>query len=131
MNTKHDHPHLVLNPFVLLTCGLVALGLLRWLLPLWILPVLPARILGAVILVAGLLFGLPAMRAMVQVRTSPNPNHPSTALALSGTYRLSRNPMYLGMFGRFRGYFSPSPNLVGLHLVAGVGLADDPVGDRP
>ena len=40
---------------------------------------------------------------MLQARTSPNPNRPSTSLLLHGIYRLTRNPMYLGLTLAFAG----------------------------
>jgi len=56
-----------------------------------------ARIVGVVIMAVNLMIGLPAVRGMLKAKTSPNPNHPSTTLVLSGPYRFSRNPMYIGL----------------------------------
>lgn len=48
---------------------------------------------------AGLLIDLVAVAAFVRARTTVNPLAPSrtNALVVSGLYRWSRNPMYLGM----------------------------------
>jgi protein-S-isoprenylcysteine O-methyltransferase Ste14 len=79
--------------------GLVIGYAIEWFSPL---PILPgangaARVLGVIVLIlgAGLLFG--AVSRFRSVGTSPNPTEPTTALALDGPYRFTRNPMYLGM----------------------------------
>jgi protein-S-isoprenylcysteine O-methyltransferase Ste14 len=48
---------------------------------------------------AGLVLDAAALAAFVRARTTVNPLRPekSSALVRSGAYRLSRNPMYLGL----------------------------------
>lgn len=48
----------------------------------------------AFVLLGGVL--VPAVRAFRRAGTAPQPWRPSTALVVSGPYRFSRNPMYLG-----------------------------------
>ena len=43
------------------------------------------------------LVGLPAVLAFHNAKTSPNPWRPSTAVVMTGPYRFSRNPMYVGI----------------------------------
>jgi len=53
----------------------------------------------AVLLVSGALFALTGMLTFKRAETTVNPLKPETASSLvsSGVYRISRNPMYVGM----------------------------------
>ncbi len=98
-----DHAPVVVNP-LLIYLVLFLLGvLLQWLLPLPFLASTPARLAGLAILLLNLAIGLPAVRAMLKARTSLNPARPVTSLVLSGSYRFTRNPMYLGLTLLFTG----------------------------
>jgi protein-S-isoprenylcysteine O-methyltransferase Ste14 len=97
MDTQNDRPRLVTNPFVIyIALGLCAV-LLQKLAPLPFLAQSSARITGLLIMIINLVIGLPAVRSMFAARTSPNPGRPTTVLVLSGPYRFSRNPMYIGL----------------------------------
>ena len=97
MNQKNEHPQLIVNPFVIYIGMSVAAVLLQLLVPLPFVSAQTARFTGAFIMIVNLMIGLPAIRGMLKAKTSPNPNHPTSSLVLSGSYRLSRNPMYLGL----------------------------------
>lgn len=53
--------------------------------------------LGGIWIFLGLLLAGWALLVFRRAGTSPIPHRPSTALALDGPYRLTRNPMYLAM----------------------------------
>lgn len=67
---------------------------LRWPWPALPAAVAPAVGIGAVLL--GLVLA-PSLVAFRRVRTPPEPWKPTRALVTTGIYRLTRNPMYLGM----------------------------------
>ncbi|MCB0119315.1 MAG: isoprenylcysteine carboxylmethyltransferase family protein [Anaerolineales bacterium] len=97
MQQKTDHAQVKVNPFLIyISFALLSLALQR-LVPLPFLGEAPAQVIGAILVISNLIAGLPALIGMIAARTSPNPNRPTTALVLSGTFRLSRNPMYLGL----------------------------------
>src|SRR5689334_8284879 len=85
--------------------GLFALALLlglglQWLAPLRLAPVallFPVRVFGAVLVGDGFLLLAWASAMFSRAGTPRNPTKPTTALTFEGPYRLSRNPMYLGM----------------------------------
>lgn len=54
-------------------------------------------VLGGIWIFLGLLLAGWALLIFHRVGTSPIPHRPTTALALDGPYRLTRNPMYLAM----------------------------------
>jgi len=56
-----------------------------------------AGIVGIVLLVMWLVLAIWAVRTFRGVGTTPNPTKPTTALALGGPYRFTRNPMYVGL----------------------------------
>lgn len=56
-----------------------------------------AQWIGAVVMVAGVALMISFERAFKRAGTDANPYRPSTALAIDGPYRFSRNPGYLGM----------------------------------
>lgn len=83
-------------PFLYVALFLLGL-LMNDLVPLTPLPRAPSRTLSAVLLVPGLGLTLWSLWLFLRARTSPLPMRPATALVLSGPYRWTRNPMYLGM----------------------------------
>jgi len=97
MNHKDDHAHVVVNPFVIyIVGGLCAIGLQK-LLPLPFIGQPSAALIGVTIMIISFIFGLPAVLNMLAAKTTPNPHRPTTTLVFSGTYRFSRNPMYIGL----------------------------------
>jgi protein-S-isoprenylcysteine O-methyltransferase Ste14 len=103
MEKKTDHAPVVVNPFVIYLGLAAAAILLQRILPLPFVSLSTARVLGAFLIALNFIFGLPALRGMLQAKTSPDPSRPSTALVLSGNYRFTRNPMYIGLTLAFAG----------------------------
>jgi protein-S-isoprenylcysteine O-methyltransferase Ste14 len=117
MELKRDHASVVINPFVIYIGLAVVAILLQIVLPLSFIPAIPARVLGVFLIVLNFGFGLPAIRAMLQAKTSPNPLRPATTLLLNGVYRRTRNPMYVGLTLVFAGLLIFLQNVWGLLFV--------------
>lgn len=83
-------PPLVFGVPLLLALGVNAIN------PRSLLPAPWPVVLGPACLAVGLL-ALPALYAFWRAGTRPEPWKPSTALVVSGPYRFTRNPMYVGM----------------------------------
>ena len=58
---------------------------------------LEIRVLGTALLLGGILLGLSGVMLFRLAGTTPNPARPATALVRRGPYRLTRNPMYVGL----------------------------------
>ena len=84
-------------PPVYFLAALMALAGLHFLLPelRWLGP--PATYAGGLFVLVGLILALVSSELFRRRRTTIKPFEPSTALVTSGPFRLSRNPMYLGM----------------------------------
>ncbi|HTS02828.1 MAG TPA: isoprenylcysteine carboxylmethyltransferase family protein [Thermoanaerobaculia bacterium] len=99
MSTEDNADVLVLPPVVFV----LAIGAgfaLRRLVPVRLVPPFlegPAGDAGAALAVLGLAFGGWAFATFVRAKTTPHPNHPVNALVTWGPYRVSRNPMYVGL----------------------------------
>ena len=65
--------------------------------PLWPGPTPVGSLLGWGLLVVGVLLAVGSAYLFRRAGTTPNPAKPTSALVLSGPYRFTRNPMYLGM----------------------------------
>ena len=105
-----DRSGVRLFPPLVFAAALGMAFLIHWRFPAHIVPeelVRPLRIVGAVVLLAWLSLVIWALATFRRIGTTPNPGGGSTALALEGPYRFSRNPMYLSL----------------LLLMAGIGLA--------
>jgi protein-S-isoprenylcysteine O-methyltransferase Ste14 len=70
---------------------------LRWLLPLRLLVTAPWNLLGLLPFTLGAALALAGSRAFRRAGTTIKPFQASSALVTTGVFRLSRNPMYLGM----------------------------------
>lgn len=97
MQQKSDHAQVKVNPFLIYIAFVLISLALQKTIPLPFFEKNTAQTIGAILVVSNLIAGLPALIGMIAARTSPNPNRPTTALVLSGTFRLSRNPMYIGL----------------------------------
>jgi protein-S-isoprenylcysteine O-methyltransferase Ste14 len=98
MNSKNDHAQIVLNPFLVYFLLALCAVLLQRFYPLpAVLPGQVPRMIVAAIMSINLMIGLAAVRSMLTARTSLNPHRPTTALILSGPFRFTRNPLYLGL----------------------------------
>jgi protein-S-isoprenylcysteine O-methyltransferase Ste14 len=94
-----DHPNVMVFPPLVLLAAFIVGGLLQWLVPTAVLAsIAPAGRLGAGVLAAAVgVLGLGGGQwGLVRRGTNINPRRPTTALATSGIYRLTRNPIYLG-----------------------------------
>lgn len=95
-----DHANVPVVPPVLFGAGIAAGFLLKWLVPVRLVPPSlkgPFCFAGAGLFLIGAAFGGWAFATFMRARTTPHPNHPVSALVAWGPYRLSRNPMYVGL----------------------------------
>ena len=63
----------------------------------------PFIVSGVACAAAGLLLGISALGLFRRTGTKPEPWKPSSTLVTAGVYRLTRNPMYLGMLLLYAG----------------------------
>ncbi len=91
-----DHAHVVAPPPLIYAAAL-ALGLvLNHYDPRGFLPAPWPRILGPIFCILTLV-GLPALMAFRRAGTDPRPWVPAASLVVTGPYRFTRNPMYVGL----------------------------------
>jgi len=112
MADRTDTAHVIIRPP--LAWGLTVLaGLaLNWLLPLPFLPTdLPAGWVGAMVFVGALALFVWAIMTMTRAGSNVPTNRPTTTIVETGPYRLSRNPIYLGMVLGLIGLAIASDNL--------------------
>jgi protein-S-isoprenylcysteine O-methyltransferase Ste14 len=95
MESTTDHPGVIVFPPFLMGGAMVLGALAEWIRPFPILPRIPGRIAGVALIIAGALLARAAKAAMKRVGTNVRPDRPSTALALDGPYRRTRNPIYI------------------------------------
>jgi len=98
MNDLNDSSGVRVFPPAIYLAGLAVGFGIQWLWPVHIVPVtfaFAARLFGIVLLVAWLTLAIWALLTFKRAGTTPHPMHPVTALAVSGPYRFTRNPMYL------------------------------------
>lgn len=89
----------ILPPFVYIG-GLVVGYVVQFIFPLPVAPPtfdIAVRVLGVLLVLFGGWLMFTALGTFQTVGTPANPHEPSKALAFDGPYRLTRNPMYLGM----------------------------------
>ncbi|MDC1231761.1 isoprenylcysteine carboxylmethyltransferase family protein [Gammaproteobacteria bacterium] len=85
-----------------------------WLVPVPFVAAAFALIGGLLFLVIGLILAASAARLFSKAKTGIVPSSESTKLVVSGAYRFTRNPMYLGMFFCLIGVTLLVNNVVGL-----------------
>jgi len=91
------------KPFVPPPVIAVMIGVLMWwaqsFVPVVEVPAAPRIAVATAIALVALVFDLAGLYAFRRARTSINPLHPAraSALVVTGIYRVTRNPMYVGL----------------------------------
>jgi len=84
-------------PPTYLFVSIASMVLLHFLIPVVEIAGYPWNMLGLIPLTAGIVLNLLADAAFKKVQTTVKPFAKSTALIVTGVFRISRHPMYLGM----------------------------------
>lgn len=92
-----DRPGIVAPPPLLYLVALAAVIALQWLWPLPILEHAAATWIGGTLLALGLALNLWGAWTMRRARTPINPYRPVETVVTAGAFRLSRNPLYIGL----------------------------------
>jgi protein-S-isoprenylcysteine O-methyltransferase Ste14 len=92
-----DHAGVAVPPPLIYIAFLLVGVVLQRYVPLPGLPVTIARVLGAAFIVPALILSIWSIGRFRASRTSIVPIRPATALVITGPYRVTRNPMYLGL----------------------------------
>jgi protein-S-isoprenylcysteine O-methyltransferase Ste14 len=99
MPPAEDSAHVRVFPPAIYLVALGAGVLLQWAYPLSLVggwrP--PGRAVGYVLVAGGVLLMASAVALFRGAGTTPNPTRPTTTLVFRGPYRVTRNPMYVGM----------------------------------
>ena len=98
-----DHPGVIAPPPLIYLGALMLAVLLewRWSAPLFMHPVVPVA--GAVLFVLGVAMILWGFRSMARARTPVSPYRRVTEIVDTGAFRVSRNPLYVGLDAIFLG----------------------------
>jgi protein-S-isoprenylcysteine O-methyltransferase Ste14 len=84
-------------PVLWMVLFLIGFGL-DWLSPLPFLPTdAPLPWIGGAVFAAGLALAVASFRNFIRAGTNVPTNRPTTAIVTSGPYRITRNPIYIGM----------------------------------
>ena len=92
-----DRPGVVALPPLIYLVTIVLAFVLALAVPLSLPAPTPVRWVAGVLVVAGIWLATFGRRAFESAGTNVNPLQPSTKLVLAGPYRVTRNPMYVGM----------------------------------
>jgi len=92
-----DNPGVIAFPPVILVATLVLGAMAHWVWPIRLFDAVPARVVGGIIVGLAGVFAFWARSAMIKVGTNIRPDQPALALANSGPYVYTRNPMYLSL----------------------------------
>ncbi len=95
--TQRDRPAIVAPPPLLYLAALALVIALQWLWPLPIPDHVATAWIGWAALVAGLALNLWGARSLARAQTPINPYRATEAIVTTGAFRLSRNPLYVGL----------------------------------
>jgi protein-S-isoprenylcysteine O-methyltransferase Ste14 len=93
---SEDHPGVYFPPPLIFVMGLLGGYALHAVWPMQLVPAWMARGIGISLVVLWAVLGLLTTRLFVRAKTNILPAKPASTLLVSGPYRWTRNPIYLG-----------------------------------
>jgi protein-S-isoprenylcysteine O-methyltransferase Ste14 len=97
MANEKDNPGVIAPPPLIFLSGLLIGGLISWFYPIVFLPKFFGYVLGGIFCVFGLGIIFVVRSKMAKVETNIEPWKPTTAILSDGVYKISRNPVYVGL----------------------------------
>ena len=119
------------KPPVYVAAALAAMAAAHFLCPLARVFAYPWNLLGLALILIGGALAACALRQFASRKTTPQPFGVSAALVTDGVFRLSRNPMYLGILMAVAGVAALLGSAAPWLVAAGLGCALDLVFVRP
>lgn len=101
--TSANHSRVLLPPPLLYVGVLILVLVLDWAWPVAVLSEFVSAWVGSVLLVVGLALNLWGAITMKKARTPINPYRPVADVVATGPFRLTRNPLYVGLDLMFLG----------------------------
>jgi protein-S-isoprenylcysteine O-methyltransferase Ste14 len=101
--TGSDRPAVIAPPPLVYAGGFALVLGLHWLWPMPIADYAAVRWTGVAALGAGIALNAWGAHSMIRARTPINPYHPVKTIVSSGAFRISRNPLYVGLHVVFLG----------------------------
>lgn len=101
-----DAPNPIAVPPVIWALALALAILLEWLAPPGVLPpplALVPTVMGVILVFLGLILAVAGARTFRAAKTNLDPRQPALVLVESGPYRITRNPIYLGLLLAYLG----------------------------
>ena len=83
-------------PFYFFLCLIISI-ILHFIIPIYLLITVPYNYFGLILIIIGSLITVWADWLFKQAKTTVKPGQQSNLLVIKGPYKISRNPMYLGM----------------------------------
>ena len=98
MNGSDDRANAIIRPPLALAVAILGGLVAQWLMPLPFLPEsAPRAWAGIAVLTLGLALGVWAIATLRQAGTRVETTQPTTTIVARGPYRVTRNPIYVGM----------------------------------
>ena len=99
MDDTADTANVIIHPPIAWALAIIVGLALDWLVPLPFMPAaLPAHWIGAVVFLLAIALGVSAVVTMTRAGSNVPTNRPTITIVAHGPYRVTRNPIYLGMF---------------------------------
>jgi len=95
--TKSDHPRVIVPPPLLYGGGILAVLAMQWAWPAPISGHIIIAWIGAVLIGIGFALDVWGAFGMIKARTPINPYRSPRAIVDAGAFRVSRNPLYVGL----------------------------------
>lgn len=116
MADTNDHAQVILPPPLVFLGYLVSALVVQWIVRFPFPWPVPLRVLGGVLLIAGFVLDVTAIREMRRLHTTPDIGKPVATLVTTGPYRFTRNPIYLGFLLIYLGFTLLAGTLWGIIL---------------